>query len=77
MNEENKVYVLSVQVEADDSYYADYLYVVGVYSTFDKAKNAETAYSSDLHKHGKIQVDIHTIDDYEFHGFRIDEYILE
>ena len=40
MEEKNSVYVLNVNMEADDPYYPDYQVIAGIFSTYEKAHEA-------------------------------------
>ena len=69
-NNEKKVYVLMMNTEADDSYYPDYSSIAGVFSTYEKAK--EAAEKLDNIYKGKLAPGLR-----EYHGCNIAAYTLD
>ena len=64
------VYILTILRQADDSYYPDYEYVYGVYSTREKA---EEAANNLQHKHESMHSDFLDL----ISGWKITEYAVD
>ena len=63
------IYILTILKQADDSYYPDYEYIYGAYSTREKAEEAAINLR---HKHKTLQSD-----SYDFNGCEITKCTID
>lgn len=69
-NNEKKVYALMMNTEADDNFYPDYSSIAGVFSTYDKAKEA-------ARKLDNIYFTDPNVNSATYHGCEIAAYTLD